>query len=246
MKRIIIIAVAALAAVAASCRAHAVVPPLRFVELDLHALAGGSSVTQNYMGTFPEIRELNSSMGAAYGVGAGAVFNFSGFLGLGTELNLTVNHNKIDMAVANDDATAVSNIFLRNRYWYANVPVYMSFRFSIAGLVRLNLDAGMYYSYGIAGRQKQTIYNSTVNDLGQLIPRVISTRPDYFNDGGTFINRFRRSDIGLHLGAGLTFGGHITVGARFQLGLKNVSFTDGVNNPNIHNINVMAMAGYKF
>lgn len=221
-------------------------PAKQFVELDVHILAGGTGITQNYQKSFPQIRELNSSMGAAYGVGAGAVFGFSSFLGLGTQLNLTTCHNKLDMAVSNDDATSVSNIFISNRYLYANIPVYLSFRFNLLGALRWNVDAGFYYAYGLTGKQKQTIYNSTVNDLGQLVPRVVETKPDYFHSEATFINAFYRSDIGLHLATGLQFGSHITLGCQFQIGFKNVAYTSGLVNPNIHNTNIMASLGYKF
>lgn len=221
-------------------------PASQFVELDLHILAGGTGITQNYQKSFPQIRELDASMGAGYGVGAGAVFGFSSFLGLGTQLNLTTCHNKLNIAVSNDDVTSVSNIFISNRYLYANIPVYLSFRFNLLGSLRWNVDAGFYYSYGLTGKQKQTIYNSTVNDLGQLVPRVVETKPDYFHSEATFINAFYRSDIGLHLGTGLQFGRHITLGCQFQVGFKNVAYTSGLINPNIHNLNIMAMLAYKF
>lgn len=221
-------------------------PATDLIETDVHFLIGGSAILQNYSGCFSEIRELNASMGTAYGVGAGAVFGLRKYLGLGTEFNITVNNNRINMAVTNDDVTSVSNIFLRNRYYYMNIPLYLSFRFGLASTIVWNVDTGLYYSYGFAGSQKQTIYNSTVNDLGQLVPRVLESKPGYFNNGGTFVNRFRRGDIGLHLATAVTFGRRISVGGRVQIGLKNISHTTGLKNPNIHNINVMATLGYKF
>lgn len=219
--------------------------PSKFVETDVHLLGGTTGFIQNYGSTFGEITEMNSSAGAGYGAGAGAVFGLRGWLGLGTEVNLLLGHNKLNMAVSND-ITSVSNIFIRNRYVYLNFPVYMSFRFNILPGLRWNIDAGMYYGYGLGGRQKQTIYNSSVNNLGQLVPRVVTTRPNYFNSDETFINSFRRSDIGLHLATSLLFGQHITVGVRSQIGFKNISFNKGLRNPNIHNINLLAMVGYKF
>lgn len=221
-------------------------PAKQFVELDVHLLAGGSGVTQNYQGSFAEIRELNESMGSSFGVGAGAVFGLSDFLGLGTQLNFTFNHNKMTIAVSSDGVTSVSNVFLSNRYLYANIPVFLSFRFNVLGSIRWNVDAGMYYSYGLTGSQKQSIFNSTVNDLGQLISRVVETKPDYFGSTQTFINSFYRSDLGLHLATGLQFGRHITLGCQFQVGFKNVAYTSGVINPNVHNISLLASVGYKF
>ena len=37
--------------------------PSKFIEVDVHALGGGSSVTQNYRGCFPQIQNLNVNMG---------------------------------------------------------------------------------------------------------------------------------------------------------------------------------------
>ncbi len=45
------------------------------------------------------------------------------------------------MGVSNDDATSVNNVFLRNRYCYANIPMFMSFRFHVLGTIRWNIDA---------------------------------------------------------------------------------------------------------
>lgn len=245
--------VAAAALMLLSCHGNALAhgfvsftPAKQFVEVDIHLLGGGSGLTQNYASCFHEIREINNSMGGSYGIGAGAVFGLNTFLGLGTEFNLLVNRCRMDMAVSNDDATSVSNVFLRNRYCYANVPVFMSFRFHVFGPVRWNVDAGLFYQYGLSGSQSQTIFNSVINDLGQLVPRVVKSKPDYFNSKNTFIHAFRRSDIGLHLSTALQFGSHFAVGARLQLGFKNVARTDGIVCPRIHNYNFNALVAYKF
>lgn len=221
-------------------------PARQFLEVDVHLLGGGSGITQNYASCFSEIREINNSMGGSYGVGAGAVFGLNTFLGLGTEFNLLVNHSRTDMGVSNDDATSVSNVFLRNRYCYANIPVFMSFRFHVLGPIRWNIDAGLFYQYGISGSQSQTIFNSVINDLGQLVPRVVKSKPDYFNSKDTFIHSYRRSDIGLHLSTALQFGRHFAIGARIQFGFKNVAHTDGIVCPRIHNYDFHALAAYKF
>lgn len=217
-----------------------------FLEIDVHALAGGSITTQNYMSLFPEIKELNSSLGSSFGGGASALFSLRDYLAFGTEFNVLFNNNNMDLAVSNDGVTSVSNIFLRNRYYYVNVPVFMSFRFNIGNVLRWNIDAGLYYAYGFGGRQDQSIYSSRINELGQLIPQVIITRPPYFKSGETFINGYYRSDIGLHIGTGLAISSHYLVGARLNLGLKNISHTDGIKQPNIHNLNFHVMVGYRF
>lgn len=223
-------------------------PARQFITIDAHALFGGSAISQNYMGCFPEIREIDSNMGISYGGGFGAEFNIRDYLALGTQINFLINTNRVNLAVSNFNVTSVSNVFVHNRYYYVNVPVYMSFKFNLAPHLRWNIDGGFYYSYGVGGRQRQNVYTSSVNQLGQLINHVTSTRTDYFNNQGTFINRFLRGDLGLYAATGLTIKRHYHLGVRAAVGFKNVSTVEpsGITNPNIHNFNLQMVVGYKF
>lgn len=223
-------------------------PSRRFMETGIQFMVGGSTVTQNYKSCFQEIRQISSSMSTGWGFGMSAEFGIREYLALGTQINLLINNNSIDFAVSNDNATSVSNIFLNNRFYYLNFPVYVSFRFNLAPTVRWNIDGGFYYSYGIGGSQKQTVYNSTVNSLGQLINRVTVSKPGYFEDENTFINRYLRGDLGLYLASGLTIRSHYMIGVRSMMGFKNTSTVgeNGLINPRIHNLNLMMVLGYKF
>lgn len=217
-----------------------------FLEIDVHAQVGGSGVFQNYMKCFNQIQELNTTAGTAYGIGARAVFGISNFLGLGTELNLNLDCYNMDLAVNDNSISSVSNIFLHNRYLYAEIPVFVSFRFNASNTVRLNLDLGIYYQYGLGGNQKQSIYNTTLNELGQLVPQTVYIQPKYFDSRETFINSFSRSDIGLHFSPGLRFGKHINIAAKLGVGFKNISYTDGIVNPAIRNYTILGCVGYQF
>lgn len=220
--------------------------PKKFIELEVHFDVGGSGVFQNYMKCFNQIKELNTTAGTSFGIGSKAVFGVSDFLGFGTELNFVLNRYSIDFAVTNAEVSSVSNIFLRNRYTYANIPVFVSFRFNASNSVRWNINLGVYYEYGLFGNQKQTIYNTSMNELGQLVPQTVEIKPAYFGSDETFINSFYHSDLGFHFSTGLTFGGHITIGAKLNLGFKNISYTDGLINPSIHNYSIMGSIGYQF
>ena len=46
------------------------------------------------------------------------------------------------MGVSNDDATSVNNVFLRNRYCYANIPDVHVIQIPCVGTIRWNIDAG--------------------------------------------------------------------------------------------------------
>lgn len=220
----------------------------RFFETDIHLMVGGSTVMQNYTSCFPEIRELSSSMGTGWGVGLSAELGLRSYLALGTQINLLASSNRVDFAISNENATSVSNVFLKNRFYYLNFPVYLSFKLALTPSVRWNVDGGFYYSYGVGGHQRQAAYTSIVNPMGQLITRSTVTHPAYFENDGTFINRFLRGDIGLYAATSLTVRTHYSVGVRTMVGFKNTSTVgeNGIKNPRIQNLNLMMVLGYKF
>lgn len=221
-------------------------PASKFIELDLHVMLGGSALNQNYKSCFSEVKELGSAMGVSGGVGASGEIGLRDFLALGTQLNVIVANSRLDIAVSNDNQTSISNIFLNNRAYYINIPLYLSFRFNPASNLRWNVDGGVYYAYGFAGSQKQTIFNSMVNDLGELISQVSSTKPSFFGSDQTFVNKFLRGDIGVHIATGLLFARHYHIGLTADFGIKNISSTAGIKNPTIHNTLVLATLGYRF
>lgn len=218
---------------------------MQLLEIDVHAMVGGSYVTENYMDCYPEISDLNSNMGLALGVGLGVKFNLTRTLGLGTGLNYVRNRTTLDMAVTGEGASSISNVFQRNTYYTFDVPVYISFAPYISNGVKWNFDLGMYYSYGVRGTQKSTIYDAKTNELGQLMTSRTVLEKDYYKDGA-FINSFKRADMGLYLSTGITFFGHLKLGVRSHIGFKNVAKSSGLRHPNSHNISFMAIAGWVF
>lgn len=221
--------------------------PARFLELQLHGLVGGSYLTNNYRGIFPAIRELDTTMGISYGLGAGAVLPFRDYFGIGTEINFVMNHNRADIFTSNFTIQSASNLYLRNSYYGINVPVYLTWRFNIGEGVRWNVDFGGYYSYGLGGSQKQALYRSLVNDLGQLVYQEEHFKPDFYNSDATFQNSFHRADLGLHLATGLTFHRHFFLAARAQFGLKNIAFIEnGISIPSVHTVSFLIQTGWKF
>lgn len=220
--------------------------PDNFLDIDIHALAGGSYITENYMSCYPEISDLNAGMGPAFGIGAGVRFNIRSFLGLGTELNFTRNTEKMDMAVVGGNRHSVSNVFQRNTYYKFDVPVYMTFMFNLSSTVKWNVDTGLYYSYGTGGSQNNNIYDTRANELGQLIMSVSNFKADFYNDSKGFINSYNRSDMGLHLATGLTFGGHLRIGARAHIGFSNIANSTGIVKPSCHTLDFLGSIGWQF
>lgn len=218
---------------------------MRLLDIDFHAMVGGSYVTENYMDCFPEISDINTNMGVAYGLGIGVKFNLSRKIGLGTGINIVRNRGTIDLAVGGQEAGSISNVFQRNTYYAFDFPVYISYSPRIAEGLRWNFDIGMYYSYGVKGTQKNTIYDAKTNELGQLMTTRTVLKTGFYNDTA-FINGFRRGDIGLHLATGITVLEHLKLGIRGHFGLKNVARTAGIKDPSCHNLSFMAVAGWVF
>ncbi|MBD5271374.1 MAG: PorT family protein [Bacteroides sp.] len=217
-----------------------------FINIYAQALIGGSYLTENYRKCFHEISDLNTVTGPAGGLGLGARFNIRPHLGLGTEINFTRNSDKMDMAVVGDDNRSVSNVFQRNVYWRLDFPVYLSYITGLGSNVKWNVDAGLYYAYGTGGSQKNNIYHTTSNDLGQLMMSVSSYDTGFYNDPKAFINYYRRGDIGFHIATGLTFGAHLRVGIRSHIGMSNAARTAGLVCPTSHNMDFLAMLGWMF
>ncbi len=221
-------------------------PAQKLLTVQIHALGGGSTITQNYKKVFPVITNQNINMGNSWGIGAKAVFGIREYLGFGTSANVTINNYNIDMAILGDDRLSMSAAFLNNRFVTLNIPVFVNFHFNVARSVAWNVETGLFFSYGFAGHQKQRIYRAEINSMDEFIPELESIRTDYYKSPRTLFNSFRRTDIGFHIGTSLDFGPHLTVGVQSQFGFKNAAITTGVANPSIHNISLHALIGYRF
>ncbi len=220
--------------------------PVKFLDLDTHLLVGGSYITQNYKSCYPQITDVNNSMGFAWGVGFGVKMNFTSFVGLGTEINYLFNSGNMDLAVTGSESTNVSNVFIRNRYRAFNIPIFISFNFNLAPRVKWNVDGGIYLQNGSGGSQKATIYNVMVNDLGQLMMTQTTSKADFYNDPKAFINSYRNFDWGLHIATGLKLAEKYSLGLRMEYGLRNVSVSQGIVKPSTHNLGLFGTIGYHF
>jgi len=216
------------------------------LEIEVHAMAGGSTVSQNYNKIYSRIQEHNINMGNSWGVGAKAVFGIRDFLGFGTSANIMWNHYNIDLAVVGTDNTSMSAVFVNNRNFTFNIPVFISFRFNVAHSVRWNVDGGFFYSYGFAGRQKQKIYRAEINAVDELVPEIQTVSTDYYHSPRTLFNVFNRGDIGLHFATSLNLGPHLSVGFQSQYGLKNSARNNIVDKPSVHNYSLHGIIGYRF
>lgn len=218
----------------------------KVVEVDAHILAGGSSVIQNYQHKFPQIKNMNTNTGGSFGAGFRAVFPIRRFIGFGTGIDIMLHNYNMDMTVMGNDNASMSAVFIDNRMWYMNFPLFVSLRLDVDRRVRWDIDLGMYYAYGFAGVQRQRIYRADINAMDEIVPQLENVKTGYFHSNATFINVFNRGDIGLHLATSLNFGPHLMVGGRLQIGCKNSARANGVLNPSVHNITFNGVLGYRF
>lgn len=220
----------------------------KFLTMEVHALAGGSTIIQNYAGCFDAITSFDQHFGFSGGAGAVATFGIRDWLGLATEFNFIASNSSATVMMAGDGSTPVSALTLKNRYYTFLLPVYVKVNFNLAPRVRWNLIGGIYYSLGLGGYQKQNIYTSYVNDLGQLINIHATLKPGYYRSSQAFINSSYRADWGLIVGTGIEASRRVSVGFRALIGLRNMAYiTDaGTTRPSIHNAALYASLGYIF
>ena len=243
LRKLVLSALCALSLIGSSAMAET---PGGFLTLNAHLLGGGSYVTNNYKSCYPSINQVNTSMGGAIGVGIGAQLAVARHWSVVTEFNFIRKTTTMDFTATGDEGTGVSNVFQKNKFWTIDVPVYLRWTRTLAPSVAWNVDLGLFYAYGTGGDQNNTIYDVKSNDLGQTIQDVTALNVGYFNDDRGMINTHWRSDIGFHIGTGLVFFRHLTVGVRTHFGLKNVARSNGIVHPNSHNIDVLAVIGWNF
>ena len=114
---------------------------------------------------------------------------------------------------------------------YLEIPVLASYRYNFSDNAQLQVNVGPYFAYGIGGKQKYTAeYHSS---RGWVIDA--EGEQDYFDDED---NKF---DVGLQIGAGVTFAKHIYLGLAYEFGFINV-----VPDYKTKNSNFMISLGYQF
>ena len=94
---------------------------------------------------------------------------------------------------------------------YMEVPLLASYRHQFKRKVLLQVSTGPFLAYGVCGKERI----KTKDNLGLLLDYNV----DWFGGEDSMNSlRFRRFDMGWHLGAGLTFKGGISLGYAFEAG----------------------------
>lgn len=218
-----------------------------FLESEVYAIIGTSTMWQNYAEHVPSISDINTSPGCGVGIGAKVQFEFRDFFALGTQLDFMARNNKYSMVIIDTEGKGSQNsVFVSNRSYSASVPVYASVRFNIADNVRWNIDAGGYFSLGLGGYQKADTYTTSINDLGQMVSTYKHYDLDYYNEQHPLIHAIDDVDFGLMFRTGLLFYDHYNVGLEARISTKNATADEGIIHPKMYNHLFAMKIGYQF
>jgi hypothetical protein len=114
---------------------------------------------------------------------------------------------------------------------YLEIPILASYRYNFSEAAQLQVNVGPYFAYGVGGKYKLEYKNR-------------SREIDFFgseNDENSM--GFKRFDMGLQLGTGVTIAKHYYVGVAYEFGFVSMSRDSDLK---IKNSNFMINVGYQF
>lgn len=97
---------------------------------------------------------------------------------------------------------------------YLAIPVLFSYRVKLSDAAQFQLNLGPYFAFGVSGKKK--------------VKSTFAGQGDYEIDSFDEYDGLKRFDIGLHVGAAVTFN-NMYVGVSYERSLKNVSNATGAN-----------------
>ena len=106
---------------------------------------------------------------------------------------------------------------------YLQLPILASYRFQVNNAVKIAVNAGPYFSYGLGGKIKWTekLYyegeTETATEEFDIFGK--STEDDLKGD-------IKRFDAGIRFGAGAYINNKFYIGLNYDLGLSNIAITD--------------------
>ncbi|MCM1225649.1 MAG: PorT family protein, partial [Lachnospiraceae bacterium] len=177
----------------------------KFLEIDLHAGIGISSVAQNYGSVVAGITDFFYSPGVLMRAGAQVRFNIRNSFGIGTGIDFGINNSRYAMNMVSNGGTSISSIYVTNHFYDASIPLFISFRFNAGRSMCWSIDPGWYFSVGLGGHSTLSGYTSGENALGQPLVTHASYEHRYFNSDRPFINTVKSFDNGPRLALSMLF-----------------------------------------
>lgn len=246
-----LLTVCAVAAAVTGVRAQTVpfldtAKPDHFIEIDVHAGDGASTITQNYSSAVPSVQDFVLTPGNRLIFGAGAILPVRNYFAIGTRLDIAINNYYWSMTIMDRNQGTLNTLYSRNRYTAAEVPVFMQLRCNLGSSVVWRSELGAYISFGLGGHSRYSEASSSTNSLGQSQVTETQYKNDYYDDSEPVINTFRKTYWGLHLGTGILAGRHFTLNVVMHAGARNLAKNLGVLDIRARTLNVTFTAGYQF
>ena len=252
MKKILAIAAAIVAMTAAAETPKKAAPffdtarPDHFIEIDIHAGDGVSTVRQNYASAIPSVSDFVLTPANRVMMGARAIIPIRNFVAVGTALDFTINNYYWSMALLERLQGTLSTLYSRNHYTTLEVPLYLQWTFNLGEKVKWRTKTGMYISFGVGGHTKINETTSSANSLGQSQVTENFYRDKYYNAEDPVVNTFDRTDMGLYLGTGILVNSHWAVDVAMNTGFSQLARNFGVLDITGRTLNVTFTVGYQF
>lgn len=221
-------------------------PESRLVEVNPNMAVGISSLMLNFQSAVPGVSNFMLSPGVLMRAGIDVRFNLNRSLGLGTGLELGINNVDYSMGLIDNSTGSVTSIFMNKHFYDAQVPVFVSMRFSIDRRILWDISAGAYVSYGLGGKMKASGYTSGENAIGQPVVSHAVHEIDYFDSDRPLFCGVKRVDWGPRIGTGLVYKRQWTIHAILQLSASNLAVNHGVLDLKYRNFSLAFQLGYIF
>lgn len=220
--------------------------PDKIVYIGFHIGDGASSIRQNYASQIPGTSDFSLTPGNSNTFGASALLPIRNFFGIGTGIDFCINNHSWSLTTLNDNASTLNTVYSRSHFYTLETPAYLDFMFNVGSNVQWHNELGVFFSFGLDGKNRSRSYASYTNSLGQSQVTESEYVRNYFNDDNPVINSVKKNDWGLHVGTGIVAANHFSLKAVFHAGAANVANNTGVFNISTHNIGIVFKAGYIF
>lgn len=252
MKKILAIAAAIVAMTAAAETPKKAAPffdtarPDHFIEIDIHAGDGVSTVRQNYASAIPSVSDFVLTPANRVMMGARAIIPIRNFVAVGTALDFTINNYYWSMTLLERAQGTLSTLYSRNHYNTIDVPLYLQWSFNLGDKVKWRTKTGMYISFGVGGHTKINETTSSTNSLGQSQVAENSYRDKYYDDEDPVVNTFAKTDMGMVIGTGILVNRHWAIDLDMHTGFTQLARNFGVLDISGRTLNVTFTVGYQF
>ena len=252
MKKILAIAAAIVAMTAAAETPKKAAPffdtarPDHFIEIDIHAGDGVSTVRQNYASAIPSVSDFVLTPANRVMMGARAIIPIRNFVAVGTALDFTINNYYWSMTLLERSQGTLSTLYSRNHYNTIDVPLYLQWSFNLGDKVKWRTKTGMYISFGVGGHTKINETTSSTNSLGQSQVTENSYRDKYYDDEDPVVNTFAKTDMGMVIGTGILVNRHWAIDLDMHTGFTQLARNFGVLDISGRTLNVTFTVGYQF